>query len=80
MTSAARLSGVSKSERERLLEVVERSDGDGEGGACKGDGGGGVFSRGRGGEGRVAAAVSPMVAPAWAGDVVLRLGGGLGVR
>ena len=81
MTSAARLSGVSKSERERLLEVVERSDGDGEGGTCKGEGGGGVLSRGRGGEGRVAAAVSPMVAPAyWAGGVVLRLGGGLGER
>ena len=63
MISAARLSGVSKSDRERLLEVVERSDGDGEGGTCKGEGGGGVCSRGRGGEAWVAAAVSPAVAP-----------------
>ena len=82
MTSAARLSGVSKSsERGRLLQLVERSDLVGEGGACKGDGGGGAFSRGRGGEGRVAAEAVPVVAPIdWPKDGVARLVGGLGVR
>jgi hypothetical protein len=71
MTSAARLSGVSSSERERLLECVERSDRVGEGGTCKGDGGGGVLSRGRGGEGKVAAAAVPAMAPTdWAEDDV----------
>jgi hypothetical protein len=73
--SAARLSGVSNSERGRLLELVERSDLVGEGG------GGGTFSRGRGGEGRVAAEAVPVAAPMdWAEDGAVRFWGGLGVR